>query len=161
MLAERIAGFVLFAIVALPLAGNADNPAPAPRLISTISVPGNPLRGFDISWVDEATETYYLADRSNKAVDIFDAEHGTFITRVGGFRGATASNDFAGPNRGVAIGSLQEGWAGDGDSTVKVIDVRSSPPQIVPPTSTEGQRPASKMAFGYRGHCQRGATDSH
>src|SRR5258708_15907838 len=135
MLAERIAGFVLFAIVALPLAGNADNPAPAPRLISTISVTGNPLRGFDISWVDEATETYYLADRSNKAVDIFDAEHGTFITRVGGFRGATASNDFARPNGVVAIRSLQEGWAGDGDTTAKGNDRRASPPHIVAPLS--------------------------
>src|SRR5260370_30359928 len=84
MLAERIARFVLFAIVALPLAANADNPARAPRLISTISVPGNPLRGFDIGWVDAATETYYLAGRAEKAVDILAAEHGTFPPRVGG-----------------------------------------------------------------------------
>src|SRR5260370_31346452 len=160
MLAERIAGFVLFAIVAVPLAGNADHPAPAPRLISTISVPGHPLRGFDIGWVDEAAERYYLADRSNKAVDIFDAEHGTFITRVGGLRGATASNDFAGPNGVVAIGSLQEVWAGDGDSTVKVIDVRSSPPQIVATISTGGTARADEMAFDERDHLLLVANDA-
>jgi hypothetical protein len=160
MLAERIARSVLFAIVALPLAANAENPAPAPRLISTISVPGNPLRSFDISWVDEATETYYLADRSNNAVDIFDAEHGTFTTRVGGFRGATASNDFAGPNGVVAIGSLHEVWAGDGDSTVKVIDVLASPPQIVANISTGGTARADEMAFDERDHLLLVANDA-
>ena len=30
---------------------------------------GNPLVSFDISWFDSGLDRYYLADRSNKAVD--------------------------------------------------------------------------------------------
>src|SRR5215471_9702998 len=52
----------------------------AVRLLATVSIPpviGNNtaqgLYSYDISWVDQATETYYLADRSNRAVDIVDA----------------------------------------------------------------------------------------
>src|SRR4051794_1150534 len=43
------------------------------RLLKTIPVPGAALYGFDISWVDSTTQRYYLADRSNKAIDVVDA----------------------------------------------------------------------------------------
>jgi hypothetical protein len=67
------------------------------------------LYSFDISWVDQATQTYYLADRSNKTVDVVDAKTLKLTHQVtGGFRGFTAcavqpagANDCAGPN-GVA-----------------------------------------------------------
>jgi hypothetical protein len=72
----------------------------AARLLATIPVPvsadNSPAGGlysFDISWIDQATEIYYLADRSNKRVDIFDANTGTFLTQLmprhpsRGFRG--------------------------------------------------------------------------
>jgi len=64
------------------------------------------MYSFDISWVDRATGAYYLADRSNKAVDVVVAE--TFVRQLaGGFAGFTpcsparGANDCAGPN-GVA-----------------------------------------------------------
>ncbi len=55
--------------------------------IASIPVPG--LRSFDISWVDRSTQTYYLADRTHAAVDVFSAETNTPITRFGGFVGFT------------------------------------------------------------------------
>ena len=65
------------------------------------------MYSFDISWVDRTTGAYYLADRSNKTVDVVVAE--TFVAQVaGGFAGFTpcadpnaGANDCAGPN-GVA-----------------------------------------------------------
>src|SRR5262245_43895392 len=49
----------------------------AVRLLTLIPVPvsavnntAGALYSFDISWVDQVTQTYYLADRSNRAVDI-------------------------------------------------------------------------------------------
>jgi hypothetical protein len=65
------------------------------------------MYSFDISFIDQATQTYYLADRSNQAVDVVVAE--TFVTQVtGGFAGFTpcadpnaGPNDCSGPN-GVA-----------------------------------------------------------
>ncbi len=58
------------------------------RLLKTIPVPPIPannntagaLYSFDISWVDQATHTYFLADRSNKAVEVADAKSGTLLT---------------------------------------------------------------------------------
>ncbi len=48
-------------------------------LIESIPVPvsadnntAGGLYSFDISWVDQTTHTYYLADRSNNRVDIVD-----------------------------------------------------------------------------------------
>src|SRR2546425_12612133 len=65
------------------------------RLRATIEIPladktVNPLqvfRFFDISWVDEPTERYFIADRSNAGVDIIDAETNTWVHRIGGFSG--------------------------------------------------------------------------
>src|SRR5690242_15390808 len=56
----------------------------AVRLLTTIPVPGNALRGFDISWLDASTQRYYLADRSNKAVDVVDARTRTFLKQITG-----------------------------------------------------------------------------
>src|SRR5262249_5332999 len=68
------------------------------HLIAVIPVPGRPLTSFDISWVDNPSQTYFLADRSNFAVDLYSAETNTFITRLRGFAGPSTSNDTAGPN---------------------------------------------------------------
>src|SRR5215471_3308794 len=38
---------------------------------------------FDISWVDESTGQYFLADRTNNAVDQFDASHHKFVALLG------------------------------------------------------------------------------
>jgi hypothetical protein len=132
-----------------------------PCLIGTITVPGNPLTGFDISWVDQPSKTYFLADRSNFAVDIFDAEKGVFVTRVPGFSGPQGgNNDIAGPNGLLEIHSLHEVWAGNGDSTVKVIDLEASPPRIVDSISTGGTARADEMAFDERDHLLLVANDA-
>ena len=100
---------VAFAV--LLLVGHTEGAAV--RLLTTVPVPVSStnttggMYSFDISWVDRTTGTYYLADRSNKAVDVVVAE--TFFTQLtGGFAGFTpcavqpaGANDCAGPN-GVA-----------------------------------------------------------
>ena len=60
----------------------------AVSLLKTIPVPpitannntAGALYSFDISWVDQATQTYFFADRSNKAVEVVDAKTGTLLT---------------------------------------------------------------------------------
>jgi len=39
--------------------------------------------GFDISWVDNSTQKYYLADRTNNAIDLVDAATDTFVGFIG------------------------------------------------------------------------------
>jgi len=38
---------------------------------------------FDISWVDNSTQKYYLADRTNNAIDLVDAATDTFVGFIG------------------------------------------------------------------------------
>src|SRR5262249_57596302 len=61
----------------------------AVKFLKTIPVPVSAVNGtshamysFDISFVDPATGHYYLADRSNKAVDVPDRNTHTFLTQL-------------------------------------------------------------------------------
>src|SRR5579859_4511308 len=101
-------------------------PAPATTVrIAKIAVPGKPLKAFDISWVDSASGHYYLGDRSNGAIDVVDILTNTVTAQIGGFKGPTGNNDTSGPDGVVTTFSNRELWAGDGDSTVKVVDLRA------------------------------------
>ena len=106
-------------------------------LQSVVSVPGNPtgnkLLSFDISWVDPAIHTYFLADRSNKSVDVVDTRTKNISqiipTGADAFVGFTGNNDTSGPN-GVLTLQANRGdddddgghhggtqiWVGDGVS---------------------------------------------
>src|SRR5215472_9760342 len=130
------------------------------HLIAVIPVPGNALTSFDISWVDNPSETYFLADRSNFGVDIYSADTNTFIARLPGFAGPSTSNDTAGPNGVLEIHSLDQLWAGDGDRTVKVFDLRSNPPRRIDTIHTGGTKRADEMAFDQRDHVLLVANDA-
>jgi DNA-binding beta-propeller fold protein YncE len=132
-------------------------------LLRTIEVPVDKakntfqqLRFFDISWVDAASQRYYLADRSNAGIDIIDAEDHAFLHRIGGFAGqafnanGTPDNDHSGPDGVLVIPAQHELWAGDGDSTVKVIDLRTN--QIIDVVHTNGTARADEMAYDPRHH---------
>src|SRR3979409_1221970 len=57
------------------------------KCLTAIQIPGNPLRSYDISWVNPDRAEYYLADRSNASIDIIDTQHLTFKRRLSGFIG--------------------------------------------------------------------------
>jgi len=126
--------------------------------IGTIQIPGQPLVQFDISWVDPTTETYFLADRSNAGLDIFNAARGTFVGRVTGFAGFAASKgtDLAGPDGVVVVGD--EAWVGDGDSTVKIVDLNLN--RIVDVVHTNGKKRADELAYDPRDHLVAIANDA-
>jgi DNA-binding beta-propeller fold protein YncE len=113
------------------------------RQIGTISIPGEPLNSFDISYIDQATGMYYLADRSNKSIDIVDTKKGAYVGRVAGMIGFSGKNDTSGPN-GVVIAG-KEAWVGDGDSTLKVIDLKSM--KIVDTIKTGGKARADELGY--------------
>src|SRR5438093_4913547 len=98
------------------------------KCLTAVQIPGNPLRSYDISWVDPHRAEYYLADRSNAAIDIIDTHHLTFKRSLGGFvgvklngTGTAVNNDISGPDGVVTHGRWL--YAGDGDSTLKVFDL--------------------------------------
>ena len=61
------------------------------KCLTAIAIPGNPIRSFDISWVNPNRAEYYLADRSNKGIDVIDTRHNTFKKTIGGFVGLNST----------------------------------------------------------------------
>lgn len=113
----------------------------AVKLLTTVPVPNtatnpNHLVSFDISFIDPETQLYYLADRSDKAVDVVDAKRNVFVKQInkGGFAGFAGSNDTAGPNGVVVSGHWL--FVTDANSRVVTIDLRTD--KIVSETSTGG-----------------------
>lgn len=93
-------------------------------LLGTVPTPGAPLVAFDISWIDPDTELYYLADRSNAAIDVVDARRNVFLRQIhAGFKGFTGNNDTSGPN-GVTV-SGHWLFASDAGSRIVSIDLRT------------------------------------
>jgi hypothetical protein len=120
------------------------------QCLTAIAIPGNPLQSFDISWVDPGRAEYYLADRANKGVDIIDTAHNKFKKTIGGFvgiklnaAGTAVDNNHSGPDGVVSHGKCL--YVGDGDSTVKVIDLDMG--TIVATRSTGGTTRLDEMAL--------------
>ena len=126
--------------------------------VTTIAIPpaatntAKTLTSFDISYVDSKAHRYYLADRSNSGVDIFNTTTNSFIATVGGFVGivyatgstTTVNNDVSGPNGVVPVGT-HEVWAGDGNSTVKVVNLTSL--TVTDTIPTGGKSRADELAY--------------
>jgi hypothetical protein len=109
----------------------------APVPVSKTNNTAGAMYSFDISFVDQKTETYYLADRSNAAVDVVDAETGKFnrqIAAVPPFKGFSGSNATSGPNGVVA--AFPWLFVTDANSRVITIDVRND--KTVSDVSTGG-----------------------
>jgi hypothetical protein len=98
------------------------------RCLTAIQIPGNALRSYDISWVNPDRAEYYLADRSNRGIDVIDTQHLTFKRTIGGFvgivlntAGTAVNNNKSGPDGVTSHGHWL--YAGDGDSSLHVIDL--------------------------------------
>lgn len=100
--------------------------------LPAMTLPGGAkITSFDISFVDPVIGVYLLADRTNKAVQAADTYTNTLFTpyvAVPPFAGVahnpdgSVNNDKSGPD-GVLTVNHREIWAGDGDSSIKVIDL--------------------------------------
>jgi DNA-binding beta-propeller fold protein YncE len=112
-----------------------------------IDIPGVKFSNFDISFVDPKAGQLYLSDRSNAAIDVFDTNTDKFLYRVGGFVGFKGTNDSSGPDGVLAVPDKKEVWAGDGDSTMKVIDVSTNPGKLIATIPTGGTKRLDEMAY--------------
>jgi hypothetical protein len=126
-----VAGAGLFAGVgaaaAAPCQGAGAPTTTETKCLTAVQIPGNPLKSFDISWVNPDRAEYYLGDRSNKGVDIIDTQHNVFKRTIGGFVGivlnssGAVDNNHSGPDGVTSHGRWL--YAGDGNSTLHVIDL--------------------------------------
>src|SRR5262245_22107404 len=115
------------------------------NLLTRIEIPGMSLASFDISWIDSTTRTYYLADRSNAGVDVINTKDHTFVKRIGGFVGFRGKNNVSGPDGLVLVPDRRELWVGDGDSTVKVVDLQAG--AVVAAISTGGTKRGDELDY--------------
>ncbi len=121
------------------------------RRVSTIPLTANGTNPFDICWVDPVNGRYYLADRSSKSIDIVDTKTNAMVGQIGGFVGQSPKGPRSyGPSGVVVIPGSQQAWAGDGDSTVKVIDLRSK--KIIDSISTGDVARADEIAYDDKDH---------
>ena len=122
-----------------------------------VLVKGSPtnLRAFDVSWNDNAAQRYYLADRTNNAIDLVDSAADTFLGFIGqghytGSRPCPGQpkelRHCAGPN-GVVTDNLGHVWAGDGDGNIIEADAAKPGTAIIRSIPTGGKGRVDEMAY--------------
>jgi hypothetical protein len=160
----------LFALLVAPVAAAfllvrviAQSSGPAYQLLTTIVVPGG-LAGFDISWVDSSSDRYYLTDRTatkgTGRIDVVDTQAMKLLYTIPttkyevGFAGTTPAVTpgctISGPNGVLAIPQLNQLYVGDGDSTVKVVDLTAKAVVAIIPTG--GNCRADEEAYDAKDH---------
>jgi hypothetical protein len=150
------AGPALLGVAAFALAGPVCTGPGAPTNTETkcktaVAIPGNPIRSFDISWVNPHRAEYYLAERSNAGIVVIDTRTLTWKRTIGGFVGikpaapAPVDNNHSGPDGVTSHGRWL--YAGDGDSTLKVIDLDASSTPIKQSIPTGGTTRVDEMAL--------------
>ncbi|HWJ17692.1 MAG TPA: hypothetical protein VNR65_03085, partial [Geobacterales bacterium] len=123
------------------------------KCITAVQIPGKPIRSFDISWVNPDRAEYYLGDRSNAGIDIINTQTLTFKRTIGGFvgvvlntAGTAVNNAKSGPDGVTSHGRWL--YAGDGDSTLKVIDLNAPTASAIKQSiSTGGTTRLDEMAL--------------
>jgi hypothetical protein len=125
------------AAIAAPCTGPGAPTTTETECLTAVQIPGNPLRSFDISWVNPFLNQYYFGDRSNAGIEVINTVSNMFTLRLGGFVGivlnpitGAVNNAKSGPDGVTSHGIWVYG--GDGNSTLKVFNV------FTPPTFTNG-----------------------
>jgi hypothetical protein len=133
----------------VPTAGaQATNPVPY-ALKTRIPVPtwagtDSSAISVDISWIDPAFGLFVIGDRTGAAIETFDAKRYTFIKAAGqGAFVGPGPTGAAGPN-GVTVVGPNEVAGGDGDSTLKVVNLDTGEIQSV---DTGGTHRVDEMAY--------------
>jgi hypothetical protein len=100
--------------------------------VATINPPDS--TSFDVGYYSNGI--YYLADRTTKGIDVINAANNAFLGTITGF---------VGPNGVLVIPQLHQLWAGDSDSTVKVVDLTND--KIIATIATGGSARADELAY--------------
>jgi len=131
-------------------------------LLRVIPIPGfkdaTHSASFDIGWTDRGK--YYFADRGPTAtayggchgrVDVIDAKNDTLLDPICGFVG-NVGGGISGPNGILVLHThgRSELWVGDGNSTVKVVDLDAQ--AIADTISTGGTKRADELAYDSKNH---------
>jgi hypothetical protein len=125
------------------------------KCLTAVAIPGNPLRSFDISFVNPDRAEFYFSDRSNSSIDVIDTETLKFKRFLGGFTGVALNNGNVDNNHSGPDGVTTHGrwlYAGDGNSTLKIFDLDAPPALALKRSiSTGGTTRVDEMALTTEG----------
>src|SRR5258706_6628648 len=127
-----------------------------------IAVPGG-LNSFDIGFVDPQIGRYFLADRTNKAVDqVVTSTNAISQLAKGSFVGVQTGTNTSGPNGLITANNHTEVWAADGvlcnnaqnacttattpatqTSRIQVIDITTG--NVTHPIENRGKKRAAEI----------------
>src|SRR6185437_5913424 len=147
----------LAAVLAIA-AGTSFASAQQLKKVAEIQVPLGPLAGFDITFVDQANQRVYLADRDHGTLDIFDGKTNKWVGSVPGFVGPKKNEKgkedpgISGPAGVLVYGNTA--WLGDGDSTAKEVNLKTM--KIVASVSTGGKARFDEIAYDPKDHVLAG-----
>jgi DNA-binding beta-propeller fold protein YncE len=135
--------FLFTVIAAFVIAGPAH--AQTFKQVASIEIPGTPINNYGVLTINQQTGLGYLADKDNAAVVVFDTRTDKYVSRITGFVGQLKSGNASGPNGLVVVDGGAQLWVSDGDSTIKVVDLKNH--TIVATFATGGKIRANGMAF--------------
>src|SRR2546426_826250 len=100
------------------------------QILCAMTVPGNPLSNVAKAWFSHPRNALYIADQSNRGVDVIDLRSYSYAGRVTGFvgvattGGGTATTNGQGPNS-MALAEGHHMWVSDGNGQMQVVDLLS------------------------------------
>ena len=118
------------------------------KQMSSISLPNASSLAFGGAYLDEAGSRYYLADRDNKGIDVFDLKKNAFLYSIPGpFTGEGQRK--IGPNHVLRVAPDLLAVS-NGDGTVVFLSTQTK--QVVAITPQLGELSAGAMAFDEADH---------
>lgn len=95
------------------------------------SVPWTPKKATSVDQSTIYNGTYYLADRTNKGVQVLSMDEAKHTTLIPGFAGQFMLNgapnyNISGPNGVLVLPDRNEPYVGDGNGTVRIIDLSTN-----------------------------------
>jgi hypothetical protein len=125
------------------------------------------LNGFDISWVDNSAQRYYLSDRTDNAIDLVDAATDTFLGFIAkgqctGSRPCPGHpkdlRHCSGPN-GVTTDDLGHVWARDGNGNVIEASATQPGTDVIRKIPTGGHFRVDEVAYDPVDHILMASND--
>ena len=124
--------------------------------IALITLPNVPPKkgsfSYDIGWVDPANHRYYLADRTNNAIDVVDTTTNKLVAQLAKskFAGFTGKPDTSGPDGVLVIPGDSVAWVGDSPGLIKAVNLKSG--AIMSSISNGGKNRADELAYDPKDH---------
>ncbi len=161
--AKYLASVALLAVIPMVALAQEDAKKDEVYTLKTnVAIPGG-LTSFDISWVDPSLGKYFLADRTNKSVDVLNTGSSPSVSTqiippsphafAGLGPGCAVANACGGPNGLLTLKNTggTEIWAGDGPTTDPVCPAatpKCSTVKVFSASATGGAAPTHVISTG-------------